>query len=221
MSIRALFMVALAAVALPAVASDKIRIVDEGKLGTQWSLVPGTQLMPPYPDAYAQDPEEVCMVVGYMIGQDGHTSDFSLLKSWTSGSNSRARSKFWAEFGDLAARAIAQWRYAPASGAGVPVYTATTFVFGSPGSVADTRSHCEVADLTRRMVELRYDGRAGRMMSRGIFSRLDIDPEVQERMRQDILAVREMAERGQMAATERMQQGGQQSAPPPPPAGNK
>lgn len=221
MSIRTLLLAALVAIALPAVAADKIRIVDEGKIGTEWTLVPGTRLMPPYPEAYAKDPEEVCMVVGYMIGADGHTSDFSLLKSWTSGSNSRARNQFWAEFGDLASRAIAQWRYAPASPAAAPVYTATTFVFGSPQNVADTKAHCEVADLTRRMVELRYDGRAGRMMSRGVFSRLDIDPEVQERMRQDILAVREMAERGQMAATERMQQAGKQSAPPPPSSGNK
>jgi hypothetical protein len=206
MRIQYLVPAALAAVMFSgaaAAAANKIAVADESKLAEHWSLVPGTQLMPPYPEAYAKDPEQVCMVVGYLVNPDGHTSDFALLKSWTSGSNSRSRNEFWAEFADLASRAVAQWRYAPKdAGSKAPVYTAATFVFGDPKAALDTQSHCAVPDLGARIVELRYDPRAHRMMSRGIFSRLDIDPMTEERIRQTMLAAREAGDEKGMAAAD-------------------
>jgi hypothetical protein len=193
--VRTLLFAALAAAALPALAAgnDRIRIANEGQIGDQWSLVPGTQLMPPYPEAYAKDPEQVCMVIGYLVNADGTTSDFALLKSWASGSNARSRGDFWGDFADLASRAVAQWRYSPKDPASAkPVYTSTTFVFGNVDDALETKTHCEVADLSDRLAELRYDGRAGRMMSQGIFGQLDIDPYVDERRRQQAIAQREM-----------------------------
>lgn len=203
MRARTLIFAATIAVALPAAAAtDGIRIADEGKIGDQWSLVPGTQLMPPYPQEYAKTPEEVCLVVGYLVNADGTTSDFSLLKSWTSGANSRSRKDFWAEFADLSSRALAQWKYAPKDAASAkPVYTAATFVFGTPGNIAATKEHCEITDLTMRLVELRYNSRAGRMMSHGIYSRLAIDPGVEERLRQLTMVNRESDEKGRAAAS--------------------
>jgi hypothetical protein len=203
---RMFLLAALAAFVLPASAADKIRIADEGEIGPQWTLVPGTQLLPPYPDAYARDPEEVCLVVGYLVNADGRTSDFALLKSWTSGTNSRARTDFWEEFGDLASRAVAQWRYAPAgTAAAEPVYTAATFVFGTRGAVADTRARCSIPDLGTRLAELRYDPRAGRRMTGGVFADLDIDPLVEERLRQQLLAQREVDDRIREANSNRDQ----------------
>ena len=203
MRVRTMIIAALAAAALPAMAADRIRIADEGKIGAEWSLVPATQLMPPYPEAYAKDAEEVCLVVGYLVNADGTTSDFSLLKSWTSGSNSRARKDFWAEFADMSSRALAQWRYAPKDASAKPVYTAATFVFGTPDNAADTKTHCEVSDLTTRLVELRYDPRSSRLMKRGIYSRLAIDPGVEERLRLQTIAQREIDDRAQAAANVR------------------
>ncbi len=197
MRIRTFLFAALAAAALPAAAAgDRIRIADEGKIGDQWSLVPGTQLMPPYPEAYAKDPEQVCMVIGYLVNADGTTSDFSLLMPWTSGSNAPGRTGFWEEFGDLASRAVAQWRYAPKDPAtAAPVYTSTTFVFGDTSVALATREHCEIPDLADRLAELRYDGRAGRLMARGIYGQLDVDPYVDERRRQQAIAQREIDNR--------------------------
>ena len=144
---RILLMLTLAAVAMPAVAGDRIPIADEGKIGDRWTLVPGSQLVPPYPPAYARNPEQVCLVVGYLVNANGTTSDFSLLKSWASGDNARGRTDFWERFGDLASRALAQWRYAPRDAASAePVYTAATFVFGAPGEIAATREHCAIPD---------------------------------------------------------------------------
>jgi hypothetical protein len=221
---RILCIAALFASALPALAADKIPIVDEGKVD-QWALVPGSQLMPPYPEAYVKNPEEVCLVVGYLVNADGHTSDFALLKSWTSGSNARTRGKFWGEFSDLASRALAQWKYAPKDAASAqPVYTAATFVFGTPQAAAAPKAHCHIAGgLATRLLELRYDPRAGRMMSRGIFSQLEIDPEMQERIRQEVLAHRENSSRAVMQQVERQQaqqQPDQQGQPFPPTSGD-
>jgi hypothetical protein len=200
MRARNILFVALVATMLPAFADNRIRIADEGKIGDAWSPVPATQLMPPYPDQYAKDPEEVCLVVGYLVNADGTTSDFSLLKSWASGSNSRSRKDFWTAFADLASRALAQWKYTPKDPATAkPVYTAATFVFGKPASAAETKTHCEVSDLTERLAELRYNGRAGRMMAKGIYSKLDIDPGVEERMRQRSVTWKEETDQGQAA----------------------
>jgi hypothetical protein len=192
MDMRKMFLAALLAAALPAAAGDRIPIVDEGGIAGQWTAVPGTQLIPPYPPAYAGNPDEVCLVVGYLVNADGTTSDFSLLKSWASGGNRRDRDGFWKEFGDLASRALAQWRYAPRDAASAePVYTAATFVFGRPDAVTATKAHCEVSDLAIRMLELRYNPRAARMMSGGIYDRLDIDPAVEERYAQETYLARE------------------------------
>lgn len=217
MRARTLLFAALAAVAaLPAFAADKIRIADEGKIGDAWTLVPATQLMPPYPEAYAREPEQVCLVVGYLVNADGTTSDFSLLKSWTSGSNSSSRKDFWAAFADLSSRALAQWRYAPRDAASAkPVYTAATFVFGTPGAAQATKKQCEVSDLTERLAELRYVGRAGRMMARGIYRQLDIDPGVEERMRQRSVVWKEEAEGGQAARNAANERAAAANMPPP------
>lgn len=192
----ALTAVMAAAMSGAVTAADKIPVVDESHLGERWTLQHNTQLMPPYPPAYASDPEEVCLVLGYLVNPDGHTSDFALLKSWTSGDNHRGRTQFWEAFGDLASRAVAQWKYVPAGATPArPAYTAATFVFGRPDAVMATRAHCVVPDLATRLAELRYDARASRRMTGGVFGQLEVDPYVEERLRLRTMIQRENAER--------------------------
>ncbi|MFT3761177.1 MAG: hypothetical protein QM761_00910 [Pseudoxanthomonas sp.] len=219
MRIRNLLLAAMAITVLPAAAADKIPIANEGAISNRWAPVPGTLFTPAYPDAYAKDPEQVCVAVGYLINADGHTSDFSLLKSWSSGSDSRSRMKFWQTFAGDASQALALWQFAPAPGVAVPkpVYTVATFVFG-PGDAAATQGHCAISDLATRLVELRYNERAGRLMGRGIYGQLDIDPSLEERLRQQTLADREQLERDRMS---RSAQVPQKSEPQPPPPSDK
>ena len=139
MDVRKMLFAALFAAALPAAAGERIPIVDEGGIAGQWTAVAGAQLMPPYPPAYAGNPDEVCLVVGYLVNADGSTSDFSLLKSWASGGNRRDRDGFWEEFGDLASRALAQWRYVPRDAA-------------SAEPIAKTRPCCNVVSRSSRNV---------------------------------------------------------------------
>lgn len=215
MRARSLVFAAVLVMALPAAAVDKIPVVDEGGIGPQWTLVPGTQVVPPYPPQFASAPEDVCLVVGYLVNADGTTSDFSLLKSWTSGDNSSARAEYWEAFGDLASRAIAQWRYAPAAGASsLPVYTAVTFAFGDPQTVARTKARCALSGLAARLFELRFDARANRRMAGGIFSRLEIDPYLENRRQQALAWRRETLERAAMARSAEEQRSDQSKEHP-------
>ncbi len=180
MNVRALLLAIMAATALPAVATDRIPIADEGATSARWVPVAGTMATPVYPEGHAQDQQQVCLTVGYLLNADGHTSDFALLKSWNSKGNLRPDNPLWAAFAGSAARALAQWQFVPKPEitSPAPVYTAATFVFGS-GDAAATRAHCMIPDLAARLVELRRDARASRMMAGGIFSRLDISRDLQ------------------------------------------
>jgi hypothetical protein len=192
---RILLLAAMAAIALPVAAADRIPVAGEGAIGDRWSAVPGTMFAPAYPEAYAAEQEQVCVVIGYLLNADGHTSDFSLLKSWSSGSNSRSRTEFWEAFASDSSRALSLWEFKPKPGVASPqpVYTAATFVFG-PGNPAQTKAHCAIPDLAERLVELRYDSRAGRLMAGGIFSRLDIDSGVEQRRKRRATTQRENAD---------------------------
>lgn len=181
------------AMAMPATAADHIRIVGEGGVGDEWTLASGERLATPtYPAEYASDPEQVCVAIGYLLGPDGHTSDFALLKSWTSGRNTRSRTDYWRAFAGSASQALAQWHFVPKPGVKSPrpTYTVATFMFGPPAATG-IREHCAIASLQTRLLELQYDSRANRLMSRGIFSRLEIDPDLRERFRLSRLDRRE------------------------------
>jgi hypothetical protein len=185
----------VAAMALPAAAAaaDHIRVVAEGTIGDEWTLAPGEQLAAPlYPAEYAANPDQVCVAIGYLLGPDGRPSDFALLKSWTSGDNSRSRTDYWRAFSQAASRALAQWHLVPRPGVKSPrpTYTIATFMFG-PAASAGTREHCAIANLQTRLLELQYDSRANRLMSRGVFSRLEIDPDLKERFRLSRINARE------------------------------
>lgn len=175
----------IAGLAPTAVASDKIRVVAEGGIGDEWALAPGERLAAPgYPAQYAADADDVCVAVGYLVHPDGHTSDFALLKSWSSGEESRSRTDYWRAFAASASQAVGQWRFVPRPEvkAPRPVYTVATFAFGA-SNPAVIRTHCDIPNLQVRLMELRGNSRASRMMQRGIYSELDIDPAFEARAR--------------------------------------
>lgn len=172
----------LLALALPAVAQDRIQVVNEGGIRDAWTLAPGTTLAAPaYPARYAADPAEACVGIGYLINPDGTTSDFTLVQSWSE-RVAPEDDAYWAEFASAAGRALATWRFQPRPEAGKPepVYTVATFVFGARDMQA-LRKHCEVPNLRQRLRDLREDRKARRMLSQGQLSRLDLDPLLRER----------------------------------------
>ncbi len=166
---------------------DKIAVVAEGGIRDAWTLAPGASLpVPAYPKAYEGTAAEVCVAVGYLLNADGTTSDFALLKSWSSDEPTMRRDQYWSTFAGDASNALARWKFTPRPEVSTakPVYTVATFLFGARNA-SELRNKCAIPSLMTRLVELRYDPKAGRKMAfAGIFDRLDIDPSMVTRIDQ-------------------------------------
>ena len=84
----ALVALSLCCLALSAQAADKKpRIADEGSIGGEWKLAEGMKSLPVpgYPETMKERGDSVCVAIGYSIDPTGKTGDFTLLKSWSSG----------------------------------------------------------------------------------------------------------------------------------------
>lgn len=196
---RVLGIVLALVASMNALAADKIRIVNEGGIRDAWMLAPGAMLpAPAYPKAYEANKAEACVAIGYLLNADGTTSDFAMLNAWSAAEPKRDRDAYWTTFAQDASNALALWKFVPRPEVASPkqVYTVATFLFAS-ANPAELRKRCAIPNLGMRLVELRYDAKlARRMASQDIFARLDIDPTMetryreQERQRNDAMRAR-------------------------------
>lgn len=149
----------------PAVAGDLFLgkgtiVADEGRIGDRWMLADGATLATPaYPAHLAGRGDDVCIAIGYRILADGTTSDFAVLKQWSS-AGSGQQDDYWQPFAEAGAEALAQWRFRERPGvAARPTYTVATMVFsGTPGNGAAARDHCRIEDLAALLQERTSDG---------------------------------------------------------------
>jgi hypothetical protein len=111
--------------------------------------------VPVYPPSMVSRKDQVCVSIGYLLHEDGTTSDFALLKAWTSAGNDEPEAGYWQAFAESAGDALRQWRFQPRPevAQAKPVYTVATFVFG--GAPAQNRSKCAVPNLIARLRELK------------------------------------------------------------------
>lgn len=124
-------------------------VANEGRIGDRWMLAEGATLATPaYPAHLAARGDDVCLALGYRILPDGSTSDFRVLKQWSSGAGEQ-QDDYWRSFAEAGADALSQWRFQSRPGVVVrPTYTVATVVFsGKPGEGPETRAHCQVGDL--------------------------------------------------------------------------
>jgi hypothetical protein len=143
---------ALAGVAL---AADRVTIVSEGVSASVWRPDPAVPPMTAaYPSKIVDKTEDVCIGIGYLLKEDGSTSDYSLLTSW--GSKDEAGAQPGGRLDPFAQNAVAvvsRWRFVPLDGgkrsALKPLYTAATFAFSSnpAADLEALRGHCTIADL--------------------------------------------------------------------------
>ncbi|MFS8138193.1 MAG: hypothetical protein ACMG50_08725 [Thermomonas sp.] len=158
--------------------------MNEDALGKTWTLPPTSNLTRlGYPAEYRDHQEEVCLAIGYVINPDGHPSDLSLLKSWSSGEPKRDANRYWGAFAGVASAELSQWRFVPKQETGLPraVYTVSTFLFASP-SVLESSKRCEIPNLAQRIIELKQDTRVHRRMTlTSVFTRLDLDRTLEAR----------------------------------------
>lgn len=162
----------------PALGADLIRVVNEGGIRDEWTLPAGVQLpIPTYPSAYAAERAEACVAIGYLVRPDGTTSDFALLKSWSSKNVSgRSAQEYWSAFAQAAAQALSQWRFEPRPEIRTarPVYTVATLLFAAKSP--QLRDRCAIPDLAAKLREFRGDLGSRRKMDLELYDRLDVDP---------------------------------------------
>lgn len=134
-------------------AEDRVRIVNEGGIRDEWMLADGIKLAAPgYPAAFAERGDNVCVAIGYAIKPDGSTSDFTVLKNWSSSTGVKEpEAGFWEAFAQAGAGALSQWKFKSRPEVTSPrsTYTVATMHFmGKEAMDAGVlRSHCQVADL--------------------------------------------------------------------------
>jgi hypothetical protein len=137
-------------VSFQVVAGEQPRIVNEGGIKDQWTLAEGATLAAPgYPAQFVERGDSVCLALGYAIKPDGSTSDFSVVKSWSSGG--KQPDAYWDAFAQASAGAVSQWKFAPRPevNKAQATYTVATMQFmGKPAmDGAELRGHCRIDDL--------------------------------------------------------------------------
>lgn len=114
-------------------AKDRVRVVNEGGIREAWMLADGVKLAAPgYPAAFAETGENVCVAIGYSIEPDGSTSNFALLKGWSSSADQREPAAgFWDAFSQAGANALSQGKFKPRPEvtSPQPIYTVATMHF--------------------------------------------------------------------------------------------
>ncbi|WP_140909170.1 energy transducer TonB [Cognatiluteimonas lumbrici] len=124
-------------------------VASEGRIGDRWMLAEGATLATPaYPAHLAGRGDDVCVALGYRILPDGSTTDFAVLKQWTSAGEGQ-QDDYWRAFAEAGADALSQWRFQPRPGVVArSTYTVATLAFSAAsGQATNTRAHCEVGDL--------------------------------------------------------------------------
>lgn len=134
-------------------AEPRVKMVNEGGIRDQWTLADGAKLAAPgYPAQFAERGDNVCIAMGYAIKPDGSTSDFGLLKAWSSSTGEKEPADgFWDAFAQTSAGALSQWKFKPRPEVTAPetTYTVATlhFMGKEATDVAALRGHCAISDL--------------------------------------------------------------------------
>ena len=189
MKVNRTIWIALAVVlACGAQAQDRVRIANEGGIRDDWTLAPGVTLSAPgYPGAFAKTGDDVCVAMGYRIQPDGSTSDFSLLKAWSSRSGEgEAVEGYWDAFSQASVAALQQWKFAPRPEVGTPIKvdTVATMTFMGKQSVdaATLRGKCKIEDLAAFLEQVKVD-----MAKRSDLNRQQLEKTYRQQTRSEMI----------------------------------
>jgi len=145
-----------------AIAQEKQRVANEGTIGDKWMLADGATLATAaYPASLAARGDNACIALGYLIGKDGSTSDFAVLKQWNSESGEQEPvDGYWQAFAQAGADAVSQWRFKARPGVDVviPTYTVATLGFQGGKQAIDgaaLREHCQIKDLADQLARVK------------------------------------------------------------------
>lgn len=141
---------------------NDVQVANEGRIGDRWMLAPGATLATPaYPAHLAVRGDDVCLALGYQINPDGSTSNFAVIKQWSSAGDAEPVDGYWAGFAQAGADALSQWRFQARPGISPvqPTYTVATLAFNAgEDAPAALRANCAVADLAATIQSLKSSG---------------------------------------------------------------
>jgi hypothetical protein len=171
--------IAVALFAGLAFAGSRIAIVNESALTQMWAPDPTQRhYVAGYPSNAADPSADVCVTIGYEVGDKGTTSDFTELKSWTSAHpDGVLAAGEVAPYTQIAAAVVSRTRYVPV-GKAHAVFTSSTFVFDGSNPLADEaiRAHCQIADLQDFVEQLQSQSKKkGDLDSDALRRRLEIE----------------------------------------------
>lgn len=156
----AVLFAALAASGMALAQQAHERVADEGTIGDKWMLAEGVPLAQAvYPPHMAARGNSACVALAYLIGKDGRTSDFQMIKAWNSeAGEDEPVDGYWQAFATAGAEAISQWQFRPRPEVtdAVPTRTVATLGFQGPkgGTPAEVRAHCRISGLEGYLAEL-------------------------------------------------------------------
>lgn len=137
-------------------AAQPYKLANEGEIRHDWAFADGVKLaVPGYPAAFTESGDNVCVALGYAINSDGTTSDFSVLKTWSSNivaDGVEPAKGYWDAFIQSGANSVARWKFKPRNPEAKPrpTYTVATISFTNKliSDVAAIRNECAIGDLT-------------------------------------------------------------------------
>ena len=136
--------------ATAALASGRITIVSERDAAQSWTATPETARYVAGIPKNAPDPgQDVCVTIGYLIDNEGKTSNFVEMKSWSSKAGElKAGNAEVGPYVQVAAATVSLRRFTPV-GKARQVYTSASFAFPGSKSLpeADIQARCRIDDL--------------------------------------------------------------------------
>jgi len=144
-------------------AAERIRIVSEGGLDKDWVPAGNAPLAKAaYPAQLKDRSRDICVNLGYQVNKDGSTSDFSVMRAWSSENpEADAAPDAVDAFVQSAAAAVSQWRFerTPAASKNSVAYTSATLAFvGDKGGDAEQlRQRCAIPDLRSFITKAQND----------------------------------------------------------------
>jgi len=130
--------------------ADRIDIVSEAQANKLWLPDPNArQFVAGYPESEPDKARDVCVSIGYLIGADGRTSNFTEMKSWTNATQDGAlKQEEAAPYVQVAALVVSQWKFVPV-GKPHSIYTSASFAFDGSKKLGEPAilGNCRIDDL--------------------------------------------------------------------------
>ena len=141
---------AAALLAAGAAAAGRIDIVSEAQVAQDWRPDPNQRrFVAGYPESAADKSRDVCVNIGFLIKADGSTSNFTEMKSWSSGAADGILTPAEADpYVQIAAAVVSRWRFVPVARPR-SIYTSASFAFDGSKSLgsAGILERCRIDDL--------------------------------------------------------------------------